>query len=203
MDPKKTILNAKPSYEIDNFILEADNYFSNDFCDRVIKYFDNMANAGFGFDRSHENRPGLHVQNFGIGLATENVLNLDISQEMNSIFIQTFWNDIYPIYNNKYNILATAEPHKIYLTKLQKTNVQEGYHVWHFEQKKSNERLLAFILYLNDVEEGGETEFLYYSKRISPVKNKIIVFPASFSHAHRGNPPLKGSKYVLTGWVEY
>jgi hypothetical protein len=61
---------------------------------------------------------------------------------------------------------------------------------------------MAFILYLNDVEDGGETEFLYYHKRIKPKQGTLILFPAGYTHTHRGNPPLKGSKYILTGWVE-
>jgi hypothetical protein len=63
-------------------------------------------------------------------------------------------------------------------------------------------RICAFILYLNDVEEGGETEFLYQKTRIKPERNKLILWPTSYTHIHRGNPPLSGEKYILTGWVE-
>ena len=62
---------------------------------------------------------------------------------------------------------------------------------------------LTFILYLNDIEEGGETEFLYYSKRIKAEKGKLIMWPAGFTHTHRGNPPLTDVKYILTGWLEF
>ena len=56
------------------------------------------------------------------------------------------------------------------------------------------------MIYLNDVKEGGETEFLYHSKRIKAEKGKIIIFPTDFMHTHRGNPPISNSKYILTGW---
>ena len=56
------------------------------------------------------------------------------------------------------------------------------------------------MIYLNDVEEGGETEFLYQKMRIKPTKNTCLLWPGSFTHLHRGLPPLSGSKFILTGW---
>ena len=61
----------------------------------------------------------------------------------------------------------------------------------------------AYILYLNDVPEGGETEFLYQRLRVSPKEGTLVIFPASYTHTHRGNPPLRGSKYIMTGWIEF
>ena len=62
---------------------------------------------------------------------------------------------------------------------------------------------MAFILYLNDVDEGGETEFLYQSRRVKAKAGTVVLWPAAYTHVHRGNPPLSGSKYILTGWLEF
>mgnify|MGYP003634385878 CR=1 FL=1 len=87
----------------------------------------------------------------------------------------------------------------------QKTKVGEGYHFWHCEnaEMKARNRILAFMVYLNDVNEGGETEFLYQKCRFKPEKNTLLVWPSQFTHIHRGNPPLSNDKYIITGWVEY
>ena len=88
--------------------------------------------------------------------------------------------------------------------KIQKTLPTEGYHVWHIEHGKGfdNEaRALVFSVYLNDVKEGGETEFLHFSKRVKPKAGRIVIWPASFPYLHRGNPPLSGEKYLLTSWL--
>ena len=88
--------------------------------------------------------------------------------------------------------------------KIQKTLPTEGYHIWHIEHGKGfdNEaRAFVFSIYLNDVEEGGETEFLHFSKRVKPKKGRIVIWPAGFPYVHRGNPPLSGEKYILTSWM--
>ena len=94
---------------------------------------------------------------------------------------------------------------KIYDVKIQKTDPGQGYHIWHTENqgKDTRDRFLEFTLYLNDVEEGGETEFLYLKKRYKPIKNRLLIWPTGFTHTHRGNQPISNSKYILTGWVEF
>lgn len=90
--------------------------------------------------------------------------------------------------------------------KFQETKALDGsgYHVWHTEHCGRNPmRFGVWMLYLNDIDVGGETEFLYYGKRIQPKQGTLIVWPAGITHMHRGNPPVSDTKYVLTGWLEY
>ncbi len=87
--------------------------------------------------------------------------------------------------------------------KFQRTKPGEGYHTWHYENSgDSRYRKLVTMLYLNDVEEGGETEFLYLHRRVQPRQGRLLIFPAGFTHTHRGNPPLSGDKFILTSWLE-
>jgi len=87
--------------------------------------------------------------------------------------------------------------------KFQRTKPGEGYHTWHYENSgDSRYRKLVTMLYLNDVEEGGETEILYLHRRVQPRQGRILIFPAGFTHTHRGNPPLSGDKFILTSWLE-
>ena len=88
--------------------------------------------------------------------------------------------------------------------KIQKTLPTEGYHVWHIEHGATFEmqaRAFVFSIYLNDVKNGGETEFLHFSQRIKPKTGRIVIWPAGFPYVHRGNSPLSGEKYILTSWL--
>tara|TARA_R100001143_G_scaffold29442_1_gene28744 strand:+ start:343 stop:936 length:594 start_codon:yes stop_codon:yes gene_type:complete len=120
-------------------------------------------------------------------------------------FTSVFWNLCYPKYANKFSILKEVGTHSIYDIRIQKTSPGQGYHVWHCENGDSSrrDRLLVFSLFLNDVEEGGETEFLYQKRRVKPKKDRLLIFPSGFSHTHRGNQPISGDKYIITGWLEY
>lgn len=88
--------------------------------------------------------------------------------------------------------------------KLQKTPPKGGYHVWHCEQSSLSmaSRVLVWTIYLNDVPDGeGETEFLWQGVRIKPKAGTVCIFPAAFTHTHRGNPVYSHNKYIATGWV--
>ena len=86
--------------------------------------------------------------------------------------------------------------------KLKKIPAGGGFHNWHYESAALSVAGRQFVLqlYLNDDFDGGETEFLYQQRREESVAGDIIIFPASYTHTHRGNPPLGGDKYIATSW---
>lgn len=67
--------------------------------------------------------------------------------------------------------------------------------------KQTFNRLLAFILYLNTVECGGETEFLNSGRKIKPAKGKVLIFPCNYLFPHRGNIPISNEKYIATSFI--
>ena len=65
----------------------------------------------------------------------------------------------------------------------------------------TSHRVLAWMTYLNDVEEGGATQFTHYDLEIIPRRGKTLIWPADWTHAHCGKVINKGSKYIITGWL--
>ena len=60
------------------------------------------------------------------------------------------------------------------------------------------------MLYLNDIPEGeGETEFLWQGLRVQPKAGTMLIWPAFYTHTHRGNAVYSCSKYIATGWGLY
>lgn len=59
-------------------------------------------------------------------------------------------------------------------------------------------RYLVFLWYLNDVAEGGETEFVDLGLRIAPRAGRLLVFPPYWMFQHAGRPPVSGDKYILS-----
>jgi hypothetical protein len=60
------------------------------------------------------------------------------------------------------------------------------------------ERVITFIIYLNTVDEGGETDFGYM--KIKPEAGKLVMFPATWTYPHSGLVPISSDKYIVTGW---
>lgn len=190
---------------LDNFIGTFDGAFSKQFCEDLIAHFEKVRSVGNVYCRSVLTKREAHLASdenvdlINFALHTDDGLVVQSKE-----FLTSFWETCYPIYVKKYSILSEFSQHKIYSTKIQKTEVGGGYHTWHAEcaSRETANRLMAFIVYLNDVEGGGETEFLYLGRRVSPVQGRLVIFPAGYTHTHRGNPPLSGEKYILTGWIE-
>lgn len=86
-----------------------------------------------------------------------------------------------------------------------------GYHHWHSEHyphprdpsQKSLHRTLLWLVYLNDIDDGGETEFFYQQTKVRPKQGSIVIAPCGFTHTHRGCVPKSSDKYVLASWVMY
>ena len=89
-----------------------------------------------------------------------------------------------------------------YDLKIKKIPIGGGFHQWHFENGGTmySQRTFVVQLYLNDNFQGGETEFLYQNRREEAVAGDVLMFPAGFTHTHRGNPPIGNSKYLVTSW---
>lgn len=192
--------------EIENFVLVIDDFMPSCFCEKAIKYFNDMKDRGVTFNRQMiGEKLAHHIDDVGVNLVQENVIELTQTKSIVSEFDKKFWQVAYPAYFSKYSILSDSGSHSIQNYKIQKTEIGGGFHSWHYESssKYVSNRLMAFILYLDDVDEGGETEFLYFPKRIKAKKGRFVLFPAAYTHTHRGNPPISNSKHIMTGWVEF
>ena len=88
--------------------------------------------------------------------------------------------------------------------KLQRYYPTEAFFHLHCENDYSDSSLvLAWMIYLNDVTDGGHTEFPIQGKKFQPRAGDLLMWPAYFTHPHRGIPSKTQTKYIMTGWCEY
>ena len=184
-----------------NFI-GAWNLEKNDLCKNIVLFF--------------QNNPDLHFQGMtSRGRNTEAKKRTDISIKPKDLK------------NEKFSLLKEYinELHKCYLDYLEqwpflKTiaskmdigsfNIGEYLPGDHFSNLHSERvsihtlhRLFAFMTYLSDVEDGGETKFSHYNIKIKPEIGKTIIWPAEWTHAHTGEILKSGKKYIITGWLHF
>ena len=187
---------------INNFIGVYDNYITLEECNKAIRLYEEQNKFDHTVNRiGTQNRSIIEMQDqqFFAGAG-----NVDVWWKNLKPMIANFdlaWNHY--IKNTGADEAYGGNFHYTSL-KIQKTLPTEGYHVWHIEHGPGFEnepRAFVFSIYLNDVEEGGETEFLHFSKRVKPKTGRIVIWPSGFPYLHRGNSPLSGEKYILTSWM--
>lgn len=194
--------------EYKDFIAIYRDVYPDGYCQHLISEFDRLVNSGAGSNRQRSEGALKHNKNdmqLGLNFGVHNVIDFNGTPATNVFFggLQK----CFDAYTEEFSILKND---KIMGTamKIQRTDPGGGYHVWHAEQGSGDhaQRVLAYMLYLNTLmqEEAGETEFLYQQRRLKPEENTIVVWPAAFTHAHRGNTVFgERSKYIVTGWFYY
>jgi hypothetical protein len=182
------------------FIGIYENGLSKEECNNIIKFFENDlkdrvdSNGDTQFIKDKMERHDY--QKFYQSNDTSNLIVSKINEVLEKciqLYAEEFW------------IVKQLKATSLHI-KLQKTPPRGGYHVWHCEADAliDSNRVLAWTIYLNDIPSGeGETEFLWQGLRIQPKAGTVSIFPAAFTHTHRGNPVYSCDKYIATGWYTF
>ncbi len=197
------------SIEYKDFIGIYEDVYPEGYCQHLINEFERLNKSGAGYSRQIDEGVLKHNK-------CDVQIKLNVGSQSTSAFNGScpkniFFQGLQQCYENYLEEFSVLKESKIFGTamKLQRTDPGGGYHLWHHEQGNGAtfvDRVLVYMLYLNDLEEqdGGETEFLYQRLRIRPKANTMILWPAAFTHTHRGNTVLGNtSKYIVTGWFHY
>ena len=172
-----------------------------DMCDEIIEFFEanpsdqGAGTTGGGVDESQKKTTDIPIK------------PKQLEQEKYKIF-KTYINNVVNCFNDykeQWPFLNTIKGMEIGTFNLQKYSPGGHFSAVHTERGSSStmHRVLAFMTYLNDVEEGGETEFHYYGINVKPKKGKTIIWPAEWTHAHSGGLVKQGCKYIVTGWIQF
>ena len=191
--------------EYKDFVGVFSNVYPDGFCEHLINEFNRNQKLGAGNTRQNSEDSPKHQKNDYHIFSNGKNINFEPFNEHTTI--DMFFKGLqacFEQYSNEYSVLRNVKTHCSNM-KMQKTSSGGGYHVWHCEQGNGQDasRALVYMLYLNTIssECNGETEFLYQQRRINPIENTMILWPAGFTHTHSGNPVYgKEIKYVVTGW---
>lgn len=186
-----------------NFIGMYQDVFPDGFCNHLIDEFERLLVSGAcGNRQDHENTTKTKKEDYHYFMNIKsNPMDAFEEKEVVNVFLDGL-QKCFDDYVCEYDSLKDYDLRCTHL-KMQKTVPGAGYHIWHAEQGSNTDaaRCLVYIAYLNDIDDAGETEFLYQRIRIPPKENTMIIWPAAFTHTHRGNV-VHGdkSKYIVTGW---
>tara|TARA_R100001443_G_scaffold87472_1_gene93968 strand:- start:165 stop:797 length:633 start_codon:yes stop_codon:yes gene_type:complete len=176
-----------------------DNFVSPELCKKLINIFEKEKDSK-AYDRYNSEKMAKGIKDdLAISFSKSNNWPDEIEE------VCKILRDALSIYDQKTGYANFCGIIDLHFTtiKIQKTIPGGGYHVWHTERSHrdlSCKRALVWTMYLNDIKEGGETEFLMQKQRIKAKTGRVCIFPADYPYVHRGNPPLQKDKYILTSW---
>ena len=125
-------------------------------------------------------------------------------QDLKLYFKKLF--DCYQDYKTQWPFLnKTLKSVDIPRFNIQKYNTGGHFADLHSERETLNNmhRVFAWMTYLNNVDDGGETYFDHYDLKIKPEIGKTLIWPAEWTHAHKGEILKSGIKYIITGWMHF
>jgi hypothetical protein len=197
---------------IPNYFYINENSLSKELCFDIINLFENENNKYEGQTFSGLNKNIKDTTEVQIPQISKSPL----FNKLRSLLDKELSNNIKKYVNNINNFVSEHEEssdHKFKIfndflsydtMQIQKYDKQKGRYVYHhdfmIQEKEKRYRVITFIWYLNDVEEGGETE-IWSEYKIKPTAGKLVLFPASWTFPHRGKMPISHDKYIITGWV--
>ncbi len=191
-----------------DFIGQFDKHISPDTCAGLIKLFEDAHMRKL----THKGKTGVRVstkKKDSVDFSSTQIT--DVLRKKYDVIIKDFFTHLvaaHEQYMDIFDILRPpgTDPHHVFEFNIQRYYPKtQAYHAWHHEASSPpvTDRVLAWMTYLNTVEIGGETEFKYQQKKVQPEQGRTMIWPAGFTHAHRGLVAESEKKYIITGWFRF
>ena len=173
-------------------------------CNELIAYFE-----------LNKNKQMTGAAGSGIDLDTKNSTDItihpkDIKLPGNEVF-EKYFNNLFSCYQEyviEWPFLVTF-PENLHIGSFNIQRYKSGQHFQKIHTERSGlpslHRVFAWMTYLNDVDikDGGSTFFSHYGLEIQPRKGLTLIWPAEWTHAHKGNLLKADNKYIITGWMHF
>ena len=185
-----------------NFIEVFDNAISSEDCKYIIDYMNSSDLMETGSVNTLEGTRVVEEYK----TSTEMAINIEDKNPINNIIGISLHHQI-----EKYKELHPQ------LAKIERWGVRERYNLQKYEPNQAyfglhceNEgpnfginRVLVWMFYLNTVTDDGGTYFDNYDLTLNAVEGRCVIWPAYWTHMHRGIVSKTESKYIVTGWFSF
>ena len=187
-------------YNFDESTFIQGSYIPETVCDNVIKFFN---------DHPEQKYQAQVGQNSKVNEEVKKGTEMFCPVEVIAAYLPDYLKCLHQCCND-YLLTFTAaknvHPFNIENNiKIQHYHPSEGFYEWHSENtghKENSKRHLVFMTYLNNVKDGG-TEFKYQNITSPAIKGLTLIWPAIWTHTHRGQISPTDSKQIITGWFSY
>ena len=190
--------DALPIHDLRRYVRWYDAAVSPEFCAQMVESFHRLSR--FHTRNGRGVRPGLDHSAW-----TE----LDITPLSDAAFQGFFYHQIETYlarYNADVGLSIAIPPTPVFAEirmKRYAAGTDESFQP-HFDSiNEVADRYLVFLWYLNDVEEGGETEFVDLGLRVQARAGRLLMFPPYWMYQHAGLPPVSNDKYIVSTYMRF
>ena len=178
------------------------NLENNKLCNEITNFFENNKNL---------QKPGVSGvgKNLKIKKTTDIYIYPDNLKKTKFEILKQYIDELHKCfldYQNQWSFLKSMLK-TVYVPgfNIQKYSTGDHFAALHSERTSLDtlHRLFAWMTYLNDVDDGGQTNFSHYGIKIKPEIGKTLIWPAEWTHAHTGEVLKSGTKYIVTGWIHF
>jgi hypothetical protein len=187
----------------DYYAREYEGFLEEKHCKSLIERFDYMMETQLEEVKKYSGCKGTctHCTCNRMDLNYHDIFKEDVN------FIYHKIQDHLEVYKNDVKLDAIQWPASFSYEamKIKKYHPDIGKHLPHVDVTDSSQtkRFMAFLIYLNDDFEGGETKFILTGKTIKPKAGKLFMFPPLWPWLHSGEQVLKTNKYFLGTYLTY
>ena len=170
-------------------------------CDRMVSFFNENKKYALpgGFYKIGADEPVIdkeHKESLDLGISAHHHYQPwdDYQDHLQESLLEYL--KVYTEADTHYSKFAIVENYN-----LQHYPIGGGFKDWHFEADcvDKSRRVLVFMTFLNDVPDGG-TMFKYQDLTIPAKKGLSVIWPAGFTHTHKGQISQTSEKIIATGW---
>ena len=178
------------------------NLENNKLCNEITNFFESNKNL---------QKPGVSGKgiNLKIKKTTDIYITPDNLKKPKFKIFQKYINELHKCfldYQNQWTFLKSMLK-TVYVPGFNIQKYSPGGHYASVHSERTSletlHRLFAWMTYLNNVDDGGQTNFSHYGIKIKPEIGKTLIWPAEWTHAHTGEILKSGTKYIVTGWIHF
>ena len=178
------------------------NLENNKLCNEITSFFERNKNL----QKTGVSGQGINLK---IKKTTDIYINPENLKKPQFQILQKYINELHKCfldYQNQWTFLKSMLK-TVYVPGFNIQKYSPGGHYASVHSERTSletlHRLFAWMTYLNDVDDGGQTNFSHYGIKINPETSKTLIWPAEWTHAHTGEVLKSGTKYIVTGWIHF
>jgi hypothetical protein len=170
------------SFENENFILTVDNFLNKEECEYIINSYKKDLTETHPLSKNNYFYKEINLSEFKYIDRIAELTNSYIKKYPESDMTSSCWS----LSNLRFKFFKKGD----------------SFSTFHSEVCMSSlYRFLSIIIYLTEHECG--TEFFYNKKTIPSKLGRVTIFPAYFTHTHKGQPDFKNDRCIINGYYSF